>query len=185
MREYLLTLLLAAALCYVVTPLVRTWAIRFGAVAQIRTRDVHTTPTPRWGGLAMWISMSITFAIVNNLELVGKSFGRETQGIFLAGTFLVALGMLDDRFELVVRRQHKRQLVGMGFLGVAHASHSAARATGSAGPRISAGSTPAENLAGSHQRSPVPAPTDRPPNRAHARRFSIVRRKRERRTPVG
>ena len=52
MREYLVTLLLAAALCYVVTPFVRSWAIKVGAVAQIRTRDVHTTPTPRWGGLA-------------------------------------------------------------------------------------------------------------------------------------
>ena len=50
MREYLVTLLLAAALCYVVTPLVRTWALKFGAVAHIRTRDVHTTPTPRCCG---------------------------------------------------------------------------------------------------------------------------------------
>ena len=116
MREYLLTLLLAAALCYVVTPLVRTWAVRFGAVAQIRTRDVHTTPTPRWGGLAMWISMSITFAIVNNLELVGKSFGRETQGIFLAGTFLVALGMLDDRFELDALTKLAGQALAAGIL---------------------------------------------------------------------
>ena len=116
MREYLLTLLLAAALCYVVTPLVRTWAIRFGAVAQIRTRDVHTTPTPRWGGLAMWISMSITFVIVNNLELVGKSFGRETQGIFLAGTFLVALGMLDDRFELDALTKLAGQALAAGIL---------------------------------------------------------------------
>lgn len=49
MREYLVTLLLAAALCYVVTPLVRIWALKFGAVAKIRTRDIHTTPTPRWG----------------------------------------------------------------------------------------------------------------------------------------
>jgi UDP-GlcNAc:undecaprenyl-phosphate GlcNAc-1-phosphate transferase len=116
MREYLLTLFLAAALCYVVTPLVRTWAVRFGAVAQIRTRDVHTTPTPRWGGLAMWISMSITFAIVHNLELVGKSFGRETQGIFLAGTFLVALGMLDDRFELDALTKLAGQALAAGIL---------------------------------------------------------------------
>ena len=130
MREYLLTLLLAAALCYVVTPLVRTWAVRFGAVAQIRTRDVHTTPTPRWGGLAMWISMSITFAIAHNLELVGKSFGRETQGIFLAGTFLVALGMLDDRFELDALTKLAGQALAAGILllfGMAHFELSLAR----------------------------------------------------------
>ena len=95
MREYLVTLLLAAALCYIITPLVRKWALHFGAVAQIRKRDIHVVPTPRWGGLAMWLSMSATFLIVGNLELVGKSFGRDAQGIFLAGTFLVLLGMLD------------------------------------------------------------------------------------------
>jgi UDP-GlcNAc:undecaprenyl-phosphate GlcNAc-1-phosphate transferase len=115
-REYLLTLLLAATLCYLVTPFVRIIAIRFGAVAQIRIRDVHTTPTPRWGGLAMWISMSLTLAIAHNLELVGKSFGRETQGIFLAGTFLVALGMIDDRFELDALTKLAGQALAAGIL---------------------------------------------------------------------
>ena len=41
MREYLVTLLLAASICYVVTPFVRTWAIRFGVVAKMGwPRDV-------------------------------------------------------------------------------------------------------------------------------------------------
>ena len=100
MREYLVTLLLAAALSYVITPAVQKFALRFGAVAIPRTRDIHVQPTPRWGGVAMWASMSLTFAIVNHLSLVGKAFGHEAQGIFLAGTLLVVLGMLDDRFQL-------------------------------------------------------------------------------------
>ena len=89
MREYLVTLLISAALCYLITPLVRTQAIRFGAVAGIRGRDIHTTPTARWGGVAMWLAMAITFMIVNHLPLVGKSFGHEAQGIFLAATAIV------------------------------------------------------------------------------------------------
>lgn len=100
MREYLVTLLVSAALCYLITPYVRSQAIRFGAVAQIRGRDIHTTPTARWGGVAMWMAMSLTFLIVNHLPLVGKSFGRESQGIFLAATVIVVLGMADDRFQL-------------------------------------------------------------------------------------
>lgn len=100
MREYLVTLLVSAALCYLITPYVRTQAIRFGAVAQIRGRDIHTTPTPRWGGVAMWMAMSLSFLIVNHLPLVGKSFGHESQGIFLAATVIVLLGMADDRFQL-------------------------------------------------------------------------------------
>ena len=100
MREYLVTLLISAALCYLITPLVRTQAIRFGAVAAIRERDIHSVPTARWGGVAMWASMALTFAIVNHLPLVGKSFGNEAQGIFLASTAIILLGMADDRFEL-------------------------------------------------------------------------------------
>ncbi len=116
MREYLVTLLLAAALCYLVTPVVRSWAIKFGAVAQIRTRDVHTTPTPRWGGLAMWIAMALTFAMVNHLSLVGKSFGRESLGIFLAATLLVAIGLIDDRFELDALTKLAGQALAAGIL---------------------------------------------------------------------
>jgi UDP-GlcNAc:undecaprenyl-phosphate GlcNAc-1-phosphate transferase len=116
MREYLVTLLLAAALCYVVTPFVRTWALKLGAVAQIRTRDIHTTPTPRWGGLAMWISMALTFAMVSHLSLVGKSFGREALGIFLAATLLVAIGLVDDRFELDALTKLAGQALAAGIL---------------------------------------------------------------------
>lgn len=116
MREYLVTLLLAAALCYVVTPFVRIWALKFGAVAHIRTRDIHTTPTPRWGGLAMWISMALTFAMVNHLSLVGKSFGRDSLGIFCAATLLVAIGLIDDRYELDALTKLAGQALAAGIL---------------------------------------------------------------------
>ena len=100
MREYLVTLLLSAALCYLITPIVRAQAVRFGAVADVRERDIHSTPTARWGGVAMWAAMALTFLIVSNLPLVGKSIGHEAQGVFLASTAIVLLGMADDRFEL-------------------------------------------------------------------------------------
>ena len=116
MREYLVTLLLAAAISYSVTPLVRILALRFGAVAKIRARDIHTTPTPRWGGVAMWTGLAVTFAIVNNLSLVGKSFGRESTGIFLAATFLLVLGMVDDRFELDALTKLAGQALAAGIL---------------------------------------------------------------------
>ena len=116
MREYLVTLLIAAALCYVITPLVRSLAIKAGAVAHIRVRDIHTTPTPRWGGLAMWLAMGLTFLMVNNLSLVGESFTRETLGIFLAATLLVGIGLLDDRFELDALTKLAGQALAAGIL---------------------------------------------------------------------
>ena len=116
MREYLVTLLISAALCYLITPFVRTQAIRFGAVAEIRGRDIHTTPTARWGGVAMLMAMALTFLIVNHLPLVGKSFGRETQGIFLASSAIVVLGMLDDRFQLDALTKLAGQVFTAGIL---------------------------------------------------------------------
>ncbi len=100
MREYSLTLLIAAALTYMLTPLVRKYALRNKAVANVRDRDIHTETTPRWGGIAMWLAMGATLLMVNNLELVGKAYSRELLGIFLAATFVLLIGVLDDRFEL-------------------------------------------------------------------------------------
>ncbi len=116
MREYLITLLICAALCYLITPLVRAQAIRFGAVAKIRDRDIHSVPTARWGGVAMWLAMALTFMIVNHLPLVGKSFGQEAQGIFLAATAIVLLGMADDRFELDALTKLAGQVFVAGIL---------------------------------------------------------------------
>jgi UDP-GlcNAc:undecaprenyl-phosphate GlcNAc-1-phosphate transferase len=116
MREYLVTLLISAALCYLITPIVRAQAVRFGAVAGIRERDIHSTPTARWGGVAMWAAMAFTFAIVNNLPLVGKSIGHEAQGIFLASTAIVLLGMADDRFELDALTKLAGQVFTAGIL---------------------------------------------------------------------
>lgn len=116
MREYLITTLIAAVLCYLVTPFVRTLAQKMGAVANVRSRDVHTLPTPRWGGLAMWISMSLTFLIVDHLSLVGKSFGHELMGIFLASTFIIILGMADDRYQLDALTKLAGQALAAGIL---------------------------------------------------------------------
>ena len=116
MREYLVTVLLAAIITYLITPLVRDLAIKSGAAAAIRSRDVHIEPTPRWGGLAMWFAMAITLVIVNYLPLINKSFGRETIGIFLSGTFILFLGMLDDRFDLDPITKFAGQALSAGIL---------------------------------------------------------------------
>ena len=116
MREYLVTVLLSAIICYLITPFVRDLAIKSGAVMQIRSRDVHIEPTPRWGGLAMWLSMALSLVIVNQLPLVHKSFGREATGIFLSGTFILFLGLIDDRFDLDPITKFAGQALAGGIL---------------------------------------------------------------------
>ena len=116
MREFLLTIAFAAALCYLITPFVKTLAMKAGAFINLRSRDTHTVVTPRWGGIGMWISMSVTFLVVSHLPLVAKSFGREATGIFLAGTFIMILGALDDLYDLDSITKFAGQAVAGGIL---------------------------------------------------------------------
>jgi len=115
-REYLLTIALAATLCYLITPFIKKLAMKAGAFIHLRSRDTHTVVTPRWGGIGMWISMSVTFLVVNHLPLVSKSFGREATGIFLAGTFIMILGALDDMYDLDSITKFAGQAVAGGIL---------------------------------------------------------------------
>jgi UDP-GlcNAc:undecaprenyl-phosphate GlcNAc-1-phosphate transferase len=64
----------------------------------------------------MWLAMTATFLIAQNLSLVGKSFGNDAQGIFLAGTFLVLLGMADDKYELDAITKLAGQALAAGIL---------------------------------------------------------------------
>jgi len=116
MREYLLTIALAATLCYLITPFIKALAMKAGAFMNVRSRDTHTVVTPRWGGIGMWISMSVTFMVVNHLPLVAKSFGREATGIFIAGTFIMILGALDDMYDLDSITKFAGQAVAGGIL---------------------------------------------------------------------
>jgi UDP-GlcNAc:undecaprenyl-phosphate GlcNAc-1-phosphate transferase len=116
MREYLLTAALAALFCFMLTPVVRRLAMVSGAYIELRSRDMHSEITPRWGGLGMWGSMSVTFLIVSHLRLVGNAFGRELTGIFLAGTFIMLLGALDDRFDLDSLTKFAGQALAAGIL---------------------------------------------------------------------
>ena len=116
MREYLLTIAFAATLCYLITPYVKNLAMNAGAFIHVRSRDTHSVITPRWGGIGMWISMSITFLVVSHLPLVAKSFGREATGIFLAGTSIMILGALDDLYDLDSITKFAGQAVAGGIL---------------------------------------------------------------------
>jgi UDP-GlcNAc:undecaprenyl-phosphate/decaprenyl-phosphate GlcNAc-1-phosphate transferase len=107
---------MAAILSFLITPFIKSLALDAGAYLHLRSRDMHKEITPRWGGLAMWLAMAITFLTVSHLPLVGKSFGRESQGIFLAGTFIMVLGALDDLYDLDSITKFAGQALAGGIL---------------------------------------------------------------------
>ncbi len=103
MREYGLSLLVAAALTYLVMPVVRALALRAGAVAGVRDRDVHDHAIPRWGGLGMFLGMAGGMVLASKLPMMRSVFeGSSTEAMALmsGATIIVALGLADDRWEL-------------------------------------------------------------------------------------
>lgn len=101
MREYVLTLLVAATVTYLLTPLVQRFAVAVGAWIPIRDRDVHKTPRPRLGGLAMFGGLVAGLLVAKELPRLQIVFEDYTWLGLLAGAGLVCLlGALDDKFQL-------------------------------------------------------------------------------------
>ncbi|HKE51060.1 MAG TPA: undecaprenyl/decaprenyl-phosphate alpha-N-acetylglucosaminyl 1-phosphate transferase, partial [Actinomycetes bacterium] len=70
MREYLLVLMVAAAVTYLTTGVVRRLAIDAKVMTPVRDRDVHAIPTPRLGGIAMFVGLGAALLVAGSLPLM-------------------------------------------------------------------------------------------------------------------
>jgi UDP-GlcNAc:undecaprenyl-phosphate GlcNAc-1-phosphate transferase len=102
MREYLYILIIAAAVTYLLTPLVRRGAIAINAQHAPRSRDAHTAPTPLLGGLAMYGGLVAALLVADRLSYLQQAFpsSRTVEGLLLAAGLLVVVGIVDDRWEI-------------------------------------------------------------------------------------
>lgn len=100
--EYVLVCAIAAAGSLLLTPVVRRVALRWGAVAHPRDRDVHAVDTPRLGGVALFCGVGLAVLVAHELPSLRSTFtnGSETMGVLLAGLILIIVGALDDRYEM-------------------------------------------------------------------------------------
>jgi UDP-GlcNAc:undecaprenyl-phosphate GlcNAc-1-phosphate transferase len=118
-REYLLVGLTAAVVTFLLVGPVRLLAIKLGAVAWPRGRDVHVTPTPRWGGVAMLGGVLAGVAMAYQLPALRLAFdtsSAEVLGAVLAGVLLVGVGVLDDRYDLDALTKFAGQTTAAGVL---------------------------------------------------------------------
>lgn len=101
-REYMLVGLTTAVLTFLAVGLVRRLAIRWGAVAHPRQRDVHTVPIPRMGGMAMYIGVCGGMLLAHQLPVLRRAFeySLDPVAVLLGGGLIMVIGMLDDRYEL-------------------------------------------------------------------------------------
>ncbi|MBO6049709.1 MAG: undecaprenyl/decaprenyl-phosphate alpha-N-acetylglucosaminyl 1-phosphate transferase, partial [Aeriscardovia sp.] len=103
MRAYFFIFLCAFLAVALLTPMVRRLAIKAGAIQQIRKRDVHTVPTPRMGGVAMFLGFALALCFARAIPWFRSLFQGDgyQQWIILLGAFLICLlGVADDLFDL-------------------------------------------------------------------------------------
>ncbi len=125
MREYLLTLFVAAAMTYLLTPLVRRFAIAVRALPEVRDRDVHSVPTPRLGGLAMYGGLAAALLVASQLTHMKAVFAGNLgapgsltapASLLLAGGLIVVTGLVDDRWGMGATGKLAAQVAASGIL---------------------------------------------------------------------
>lgn len=102
MTQYGIVALIAAVLTFVLSVIVRKVGVRYRIHPQIRDRDVHTTPTPRLGGIAMFGGMLVALAIASQIPFFSLVFAQPVKIWVLVGAALliVVMGVIDDLLDL-------------------------------------------------------------------------------------
>ena len=119
MREYALVFLVAASVTYLLTVVAREIALRTGAVARVRDRDVHAEPIPYLGGLAMLGGLVAAYVVAHELPFLSTSgpfVFRDAGIVLIAGALICGVGVLDDLFELDALTKLGGQVLAAGFL---------------------------------------------------------------------
>ncbi|MCH1463324.1 MAG: undecaprenyl/decaprenyl-phosphate alpha-N-acetylglucosaminyl 1-phosphate transferase [Candidatus Nanopelagicales bacterium] len=124
MREYILCLVAAAAVTYLLTPVAREFAKKWKVIAPVRDRDVHDTPTPLLGGLAMVGGLLAGGILASKLPMMSAVFdsGRTPLALLSGVAIIVALGVVDDKWGLDAPTKLAGQVLAAGvmaFQGIA------------------------------------------------------------------
>jgi UDP-GlcNAc:undecaprenyl-phosphate/decaprenyl-phosphate GlcNAc-1-phosphate transferase len=101
-RVYLLVLLIAAVITFLLTPLAYWVAARTGAVTAVRDRDVHTVPTARLGGLAMTAGLVVAVTFASQMPFLDGVFEIDHRAWAIVGGAVIVclLGVADDIWDL-------------------------------------------------------------------------------------
>ena len=87
-----LALLVAAVVSFLMTPVVKTFAYKVGAIDVPKdARRMHKVPIPRLGGLAIFIGFLVSIVLFVNIR-----GNQQMQSILLGAVIIVILGVVDD-----------------------------------------------------------------------------------------
>nr|WP_010205079.1 MraY family glycosyltransferase [Salinibacterium sp. PAMC 21357] len=99
---YLFIAGVAAIVTYALALIVLKLSLKYRLYPQVRQRDVHTRPTPRLGGVAMFFGVVVAFAVASsfsNFSLIFDDPGK-VLGLLGAALIIVVIGVADDIWDL-------------------------------------------------------------------------------------
>ena len=102
MKQYVFILILTAAVTLAFAWVVWQLSRRYKLYPGIRERDVHTTPTPRLGGIAMYVGIVAAFLISSQHPFFAIIWSDPAPilSILAATTLIVIVGVVDDLWDL-------------------------------------------------------------------------------------
>jgi UDP-GlcNAc:undecaprenyl-phosphate GlcNAc-1-phosphate transferase len=117
-REYLLVFAVAGVVSYLLCVVARELATRTGATARVRERDVHDTPIPYFGGIAMLGGLGAGLLVARQLPFLSTQpqVLHDAGIVLIAGALICVVGAFDDLFELDAITKFGGQLVAVGFM---------------------------------------------------------------------
>lgn len=118
MTQYLLIAVVTALITAALSWMVWRVAIRYKLHPAIRERDVHTRPTPRLGGIAMFLGVVAAFAIssTNPFFSIFWTNPWPTLSILAATLLIVLVGIADDLWDLDWMIKLGAQFVAAGIV---------------------------------------------------------------------
>ncbi|HET6282418.1 MAG TPA: undecaprenyl/decaprenyl-phosphate alpha-N-acetylglucosaminyl 1-phosphate transferase [Polyangia bacterium] len=121
MRTAAIAFVLATACAALLTPLIRTLALRLGVLDHaLSSRKIHGRPVPRLGGIAIVAAFYVPLIALNFFRSeVGRMFLAERNqavGLFMGGLLIAFLGIYDDLWGAGAKRKFVVQFAVAGLL---------------------------------------------------------------------
>lgn len=118
MTFYLLVALIAGVVSFAASWAVLRLSHRFKLYPGIRDRDVHTTPTPRLGGIAIVIGIVTALVIASQISWFDLVYADPFPiiAVIISAVVMLGVGVVDDLYDLNWMTKLAAQLLSAGFL---------------------------------------------------------------------
>ncbi|USR79713.1 MraY family glycosyltransferase [Arcanobacterium pinnipediorum] len=118
MRAYLLIMVIAGIVTYLLVPVVHRASLALGAITEIRARDVHKVPIARLGGVAMYAGFVISLVIASQIPYfhIVLGSGSTAWAVVASAGIICTIGVIDDMYDLPWYAKLAGQMLAAGVM---------------------------------------------------------------------